>query len=112
LNSNADSGLTTKQVEDNRKAYGINDRMVFQSTPCYEFILEPASDPMIVILMVASVVAIIIGLVKEHGHAEGALEGASILVAISVVVSTAAWNDYNKEQEFLKLQEVYSNSQK
>jgi hypothetical protein len=67
---------------------------------------------MIVILMCASVVAIIIGLVKENGHAEGALEGVSILVAICVVVSTAAWNDYNKEQEFLKLQEVYSNSQK
>jgi len=55
--------------------------------------LEPASDPMIVILMCASVVAIIIGLVKENGHAEGALEGVSILVAICVVVSTAAWND-------------------
>jgi len=40
--------------------------------------------------MVAAVVAIIIGLVKEHGHAEGALEGVSILIAIFVVVITAA----------------------
>lgn len=64
--------------------------MVFESTPCIEFILEPASDPMIIILMVAAVVAIIIGLVKEHGHAEGALEGVSILIAIFVVVITAA----------------------
>jgi len=45
---------------------------------------------MIVILMVASVVAIIVGLVKENFHAEGALEGVSILIAIAVVVFTAA----------------------
>jgi len=80
--------------------------MAFEATPCYEFFLEPASDPMIIILIGASFVAIIIGLIKDHGHPEGALEGASILIAIIVVVCTAAYNDYNKEQEFLKLQEV------
>jgi len=80
--------------------------MEFKSTPLCDFFLEPASDPMIVILMVAACVAIAIGLAREHGNIEGALEGLAILVAICVVVTVSAYNDWSKEQEFRKLQEV------
>jgi len=82
--------------------------MTFATTPCHEFFLEPASDPMIIILMVAACVAIAIGVAKEPpGHeAEGALEGVAILVAIFIVISVSAYNDWSKDQEFKKLQEV------
>jgi len=86
--------------------------MVFESTPCWEFFIEPATDPMIIILAVASVIAIIIGVVQANGDPNGALEGVAIIVAISIVVSVSAWNDWSKEQEFRKLQEVYASSQK
>jgi len=86
--------------------------MTFESTPCWEFLLEPASDPMILILMVASCAAILVGLVHENWDPKGALEGCAILIAISLVVSVSAYNDWSKEQEFLKLQEVYASSQK
>jgi len=85
--------------------------MVFESTPCWEFFIEPATDPMIIILAVAACVAIAIGVVKE-GEAKGAPEGVAIIVAISIVVSVSAWNDWSKEQEFRKLQEVSASSQK
>jgi len=37
---------------------------------------------------------------------KGALEGVAILVAVSVVVGVTAYNDWSKEKEFMKLQEV------
>lgn len=67
---------------------------------------------MIIILMVASIAAILVGLVHENWKPAGALEGIAILIAISLVVSVSAYNDWSKEQEFMKLQEVYASSQK
>jgi len=64
--------------------------MLFHATPCWEFFLGPLEDLMIQILCVASVVTIGIGLWQEKGHAEGALEGIAILIAISLVVSVSA----------------------
>lgn len=86
--------------------------MVFESTPCIDFIREPLKDPMIIILLFASVIAIVIGLIQEHGEFKGAIEGLAIMGAVLIVVLVSAWNDWNKEQEFKKLQEVYSRSQK
>jgi len=34
------------------------------------------------------------------------LEGVAILVAIFIVISVSAYNDWSKDQEFKKLQEV------
>lgn len=76
------------------------------------FFLEPLEDIMIRILIVAAIVALIVGMYEKHWKVKGALEGLAILIAVSVVICVTAWNDWSKEQEFKKLQEVYANSQK
>lgn len=96
----------------NREKYGTNDQPEFESKMWYEFILEPLKDPMIIILIFAAIIATIIGIIQEHGDIKGALEGIAIMCAVLIVTIVSAYNDWSKEQEFRKLQEVYSNSQK
>lgn len=38
-----------------------------------------------------------------HGWREGWLEGVSILVAVVIIVSVTSFNNYVKEQQFIKL---------
>jgi len=61
---------------------------------------------MIQILLVAAVVALIVGMFEKDWDIKGALEGFAIIVAVAIVVLVTAWNDWSKEQEFRKLQEV------
>jgi magnesium-transporting ATPase (P-type) len=86
--------------------------MQFEETPCYQFFLGPLEDPMLIILIVAAIISIPVGVYENHGSAKGALEGIAILIAVCIVVIVSAYNDWAKEQEFKKLQEVYANSAK
>ena len=60
---------------------------------------------MLKILCVASVVSLILGIATE-GIETGWLEGTSILVAVVIIVSVTSGNNYIKEQQFKKLNEV------
>jgi len=106
LSTDPEKGLTNEQVKVNRLKFGANERMVFESKTCWEFLEEPLGDTMIQILLVAAVVALIIGLIEKHGDIAGALEGIAIMFAVAIVVLVSAANDWSKEQEFRKLQEV------
>lgn len=43
-----------------------------------------------------------------HGIKEGWLEGASIILAVVIISAVTAGNDYMKEKQFRKLNEVAS----
>lgn len=65
---------------------------------------------MLMILIVAAIVSLILGLVKESVHIgrfniAGSYEGLAILVAVAIVDVVTAYNNWKKEQEFKKLQE-------
>lgn len=68
-------------------------------------ILENFEDDMLKILCVAAVVSLILGIATE-GIETGWLEGTSILVAVVIIVSVTSGNNYIKEQQFKKLNEV------
>ncbi len=57
---------------------------------------------MLRILCVSAVVSLVLGIATE-GWAKGWLEGASILVAVVIIVTVTAGNDYLKEKQFQKL---------
>lgn len=59
-------------------------------------IAECFEDLMLQILVVASIVSTIIGIVEE-GFVKGWIEGATILLAIIIIVSVGAGNNYVKE---------------
>lgn len=54
------------------------------------------------ILLMAAFAALIIGVV-QHGWASGWVEGLSIFIAVTIIVSVTAGNNYIKEKQFQKL---------
>lgn len=69
-------------------------------------------DLMLKILIVSAFVSIIVEMIfADNDHRKIAwVEGAAILIAVLVVTSVTAWNDYKKEGQFLKLH-AYSDAQ-
>lgn len=53
-------------------------------------------------MLVAATVSLTIGIIKE-GLAKGWIEGFTIYVAVVIIVSVTAGNDYAKEKQFQKL---------
>ncbi len=60
---------------------------------------------MLRILCGAAAVSLVLGIATE-GLREGWLEGASILVAVVIIVSVTSVNNYLKEKQFRKLNEI------
>jgi Ca2+ transporting ATPase len=60
---------------------------------------------MLRVLCVAAVVSLVLGIAIE-GLEHGWMEGTSILLAIVIIVTVTSGNNYIKEQQFKKLNEV------
>ena len=60
-------------------------------------------DLMLKILIVSAVISIAISMVFEEDKALAWIEGAAILAAVAVVSLVTAWNDYQKESQFIAL---------
>ena len=52
--------------------------------------------------MVAAVVSLAVG-IYEHGGATGWIDGTAIWIAVLIVATVTATNDYNKQLQFRKL---------
>ena len=99
------NGLDSKDAADiakRTKRYGTNMRPKAEDKYFYEFVLESLEDPMLRILLAASIVSTIIGILQE-GLATGWIEGFSIFLAVFVVVSISSFQNYSKDQQFKKL---------
>ncbi len=68
----------------------------------FELILENFEDRILQILLMAATLALIIGIV-QHGWRQGWVEGMSIFIAVTIIVSVTAGNNYVKEKQFQKL---------
>lgn len=64
--------------------------------------MENFEDDMLRILCASAVVSLVLGIATE-GLKEGWLEGASILLAVVIIVSVTSTNNYLKEKQFQKL---------
>jgi len=62
---------------------------------------------MLRILCIASLVSLVLGVATE-GWEHGWMEGASILVAVVIIVTVTSGNDWVKEQQFKKLNAIAS----
>lgn len=60
---------------------------------------------MLRILCVAAVISLVLGILTE-GLAEGWMEGASILIAVVIIITVTAGNNYIKDQQFQKLNAI------
>ena len=89
------------------KEFDDNINIEKPMTTCCEYVWESLKDTMIRILIVASVIQIILGVIP--GVAEDPskewVEGFSIVVAVLVVVSVGSITNWTKERSFRKLNE-------
>ncbi len=94
-------GLSTQQVEENRKKYGTNELTQIPPDPLWKKILEGFKDPMIIILLVALVVQVVLFFM---GQAEW-FEPVGILIAILVANGVASISENKQENKASALKE-------
>ena len=105
------SGLDNSTVQRNRELYGRNS---FPESPMKGFwvlFFESFNDPTLMILIGAAVVSLAIGIVEE-GAAKGWIEGGAILIAVLLVATVTAGNDYTKELQFRELEKSSQNDER
>ncbi len=88
-------GLTSQEVEASRLKYGANLITPPERDPWWKLYLEKFHDPIIRILVIAAVIALLVGL--RTGHY---IEGVGILVAILLATGLAFLNEYQAAKEF------------
>ncbi|KAK9245125.1 hypothetical protein V1506DRAFT_274454 [Lipomyces tetrasporus] len=116
LNTDLQSGLSVDEDFGPREA--VYDKNVLpdkNSTPLWKLMLIALSDKMLILLSVAAVITFALGMYEtfgtpvtydKQGNPEPKvdwIEGVAILVAVVVVVSVGALNDWQKELQFAKL---------
>lgn len=82
--------------------YGKNYKRPPKIRTLFELILENFEDRILQILLIAATVALIVGVV-QHGWETGWVEGMSIYIAVCIIVTVTAGNNYIKEKQFQKL---------
>ena len=95
-------GLNADQVVALRAKFGTNSFPEAPMKGFFQLFFEAFQDPTQIILISAAIVSLILGVV-EHG-AEGWIEGAAILIAVFIVATVTAGNDYTKELQFRALE--------
>ncbi|GLA32609.1 ATPase, Ca transporting, plasma membrane [Aspergillus niger] len=100
--------LATKQPEepfaDRRRTFGINKLPEKKPKPIWELVWFAYNDKVLILLSIAAVVSLAVGIPRSvHGIGVEWVEGAAIIIAIVVVVTVGAANDWQKERQFAKL---------
>ena len=96
------SGLTSEQVQFNRHHYGSNILTPPQQNPWWLLYLDKFSDPVIRILMIAAIIALVVGMIEgEYAEALG------ILMAIFLATTLAFVNEYRANKAFDLLNDIY-----
>ncbi len=95
-------GLTSEQVQLSRHHYGSNILTPPQQNPWWLLYLDKFSDPIIRILIIAAIIALVIGIIEEEYA-----EALGILMAIFLATTLAFFNEYRANKAFDLLNNVY-----
>jgi P-type Ca2+ transporter type 2C len=96
-------------LAERREAFSINELPEAEETTFWDMVLESLEDRMMQILVVSAVVSLVLGLtvpdpatgVVDYRH--GWIEGAAILLSVTLVTLVSSINNYQKEQKFKEL---------
>ena len=98
-------GLSSSNKEDlewRERKWGNNHLPPEQAKTIFELILECFEDIMLRVLLIASIISLAIGLLKD-GIKTGWIEGTAIFFAVFLVVTISSYMNYQKQEQFLKL---------
>ena len=109
LNANLKDGLLWDDFLLRDANFGTNKKTPPQQTGFWALFTMALDDLMLKILIVCAIVSMTISMIFEKEHREIAwIEGAAILLAVFIVSSVTAWNDFKKEEQFIKLKYLLS----
>jgi P-type Ca2+ transporter type 2C len=110
-NTDPKQGLTTAQVEANRKKFGSNILTPPEKAPLWKLYLEKFEDPTIIILSGAAGLAFLSGLYRGLKFDEwlGILEAVAILIAVAIATGVGFFLEYKADQAFELLKEEADN---
>lgn len=110
LATEADSGISGDDGDLNRRiaCFGANTKPLPQIPRLLDSIKESLDNRILLALAIAAFFTIITGMIVE-GPKWGWAKGFSIYIAILVIVSVSALNDWIKDKNFVKLQSKVKN---
>jgi len=112
LDANVKKGLENNNadLDKRREAFGANTYPMPPSANWFRLFFDALSDVALIILIVAALVSLIAGIVEQVlGQGENHwIEGIAILVAVFIVATVGATNDYLQDQQFRKLKKQTS----
>lgn len=111
LHSHSRNGIVPNDLDERDLVFGSNAKDKPKRTGLLKLMLMALDDLMLKVLIVAAIISLVVSMVFEADHREIAwVEGAAILVAVFVVSFVTGWNDYKKEEQFIKLN-AYNDAQ-
>jgi len=101
LKTNTETGLN--DLDGREEAFGSNKVFVEPVPPFCSYVWDALKDLMVRILIVSAVVSIVLGVAFSEDPSKDWVDGASIVIAVLVVVLVGSITDYQKEQKFHEL---------
>ena len=101
LDTSVLDGIESSSIKKREQVYGDNQPMKTKHASFMELVCDALEDTTLRILIVAAFVSLIVGMIEDP--TDGWLEGVAILVAVVLVVTVTATNDYMKDKQFRKL---------
>ena len=99
----SNSGLTSREVEEQRKKYGSNSISINKSNKFINILITSLSDPIIKILLIALAIKVIFLFSSFDWY-----ETIGLVIAIFVASFISSISEYGSEKAFIKLQEEAS----
>jgi len=115
LRTSVKEGLSGDDLDQRRAAFGENRTPEAPHASWFELFMEAFQDVAVIILSIAALVALVAGLLEqfllaEEGHTDqNWIEGVAILVAVLIVATVTATNDYMKDKQFRALKKQSGN---
>ena len=110
LKTNTETGLN--DLDGREEAFGSNKVFVEPVPPFCSYVWDALKDLMVRILIVSAIVSIVLGVAFSEDPSKDWVDGASIVIAVLVVVLVGSITDYQKEQKFHELNEVQAEGTK
>ena len=105
LKTSVDGGIKGDDLEQRDEQFGTNKKDPPPRTGLCKLFIMAMDDLMLKILIVSALISIIVSMIfaEDDERSIAWVEGGAILGAVFVVTSVTAWNDYQKEKQFMKL---------
>eukprot|EP00906_Rhabdomonas_costata_P017392 RCo025102 len=109
LETDLKRGIEPLTIAQRKERFGVNQLPPAEEVTFLGLVWDALQDKMMQILIAAAVVSLILGLTVPDPHTgkieykTGWIEGAAILVSVTVVVLVTATNAYKKAQKFAEL---------